>query len=239
MAPQGQSGVRRPRCLPRSRIWALFAFGLASLPGTLAANGEFCPGSPVAVVTEDPAIAKAACRAADAATARFAECGLQMPEQIEIALVNDLPDGCMGVFHCGEGRIDLLPPARMDEVRNSDGAFGRIPTDRYFASVIAHELAHAVYDSAPCPFASCVASAEYFAYNFQIASLPESDRAAVLATRSPQQKVTRDAISAVMLAMAPDRFAVLSYSHAVQRGDWCQQMRDVARGRILFDRERF
>ncbi|MDG4649814.1 hypothetical protein P6F26_15320 [Roseibacterium sp. SDUM158017] len=206
--------------------------------GALAAQPLACPGG--RVFTENAgAEAGRVCEAAARATEQLETCSLTVPAPVTIAMVDALEDDCLGVYHCGERRIEILSQASYTELRaiGAASAFASISDDAFFEGVIRHELAHAALDDLPCPFGSCLAAQEYVAYTMQVFFLPEADRAAFEATSTVEGRVPRDAISRMILLMAPNVFAQRAFQHLMQREDPCAFIGQVARGEVLLDYE--
>ena len=197
-----------------------------------------CPDPRITVPAEDSALADRICDSAAAALERLASCNVTLTRPIEIGLSETLGEHCVGIYHCGEDRIELLAPDRLAEVSEGDGFFQDIPVDRYWDSLVVHELAHAAYDEVPCPFGICLATSEYVARAMQIYSLSPEDRAAFeAAAESDGAKVSWDAINAVMALLAPLQFAADAWAHFNQRPDPCGHMALIMQGSIIFDRE--
>lgn len=162
-----------------------------------------------------------------------------MPEGVTVKFVDTLPEGCVGIFHCGEALISLLPPDLMAKHRAADSAFANVPDEPYFDGVVVHELTHAAYDKVECPFKDCLATTEYAAYAMQIRSLPPDARESFEATSAFDQRVSRDELSAIYYAFSADRFAQKAWLHFTQRDDGCELMKQIMDGAIFYDRERF
>ncbi|MBY6199853.1 hypothetical protein KUV65_00630 [Maritalea mobilis] len=180
-----------------------------------------------------------------AATQRqFDQCGgLTIPEDIEIAINPDLGLNCVGLYHCGEHRIELLPPDTYnnDTAMSATGEFSMITPGAYFESVLRHELAHAAMDDLmECPLPNCLVGQEYVAYALQIEFLPASDRDAFLATQPEVARpISRDELHPMILFMAPGLFARKAWLHFRDRPDPCGFLGQVARGEVLLDYEHF
>ncbi|MCC1493443.1 DUF6639 family protein [Cognatishimia sp. F0-27] len=172
----------------------------------------------------------------DDSLARFEACKLGTWEFVRIDVIDQLEKGCVGLYHCGEHRIELLSPAGLDRAKDDLRTFRNVPSDRLFSSVLHHELAHALYETRPCPYENCLATSEYFAYSQQIAALDPRDRATITARMDFSKPAQRDSINAMILFMAPDAFIATVWVHFTQRPEPCQYWRGILDGRILFDR---
>jgi hypothetical protein len=219
------------------RMAAIAALGGTTLP--LAAEPYACPGGRLLVENAEEH-APLICALSERATAQLASCNLTVPGPVTIAMADDLGEHCVGIYHCGQGRIEIMAPEVYTELRagNARSAFAALPDDVFFESVIRHELAHAALQDMPCPFPACPVGQEYIAYTMQVMFLPEADRAAFEAAAPDEGAVSRDDLSHVMLLMAPDTFARRAWQHLNQQSDTCAFIGQIARAEVLLDRER-
>lgn len=207
------------------------------LVGTSVARADvLCPGTGVSVSGAGPATEARVCAIVEEAAPGLAACGLPLETPLSLTLVDDLPQGCLGLYHCGESRIEILSPDRLAQRRRPGSLFATLPVDSYFDSIVVHELTHAAHDALPCPSGVCLATSEYLAYNMQIMSLAPEDRARVEAAIDMGERVSHDEISAMVLFFSPDAFASRAWAHLNQRGDPCAYLRHVAKGDFTFDR---
>jgi hypothetical protein len=231
--------MRPPRAAARAVALAAAALTAAALAaGAAPAAPTTCPGGRITVDAPEPGLAARICRVAEATAAGLARCGLPLPGRVEISVGADLAEGCMGVFHCGEGRIELRAPKSFAAARSPDGPFATLPERAYYDSVVAHEIAHAAHDAVPCPFGTCEVTGEYVAYASQIATLPEAARRDFLAAALDGGPAGRADLSLVMLKLSPTRFAAAAATHLAAQDDSCATIEAIARGDLLFDRER-
>ena len=217
------------------RVLPIVAF--VSLASPLVANPTTCPNGLVTATTDDPAVAERICNASDHAISLFAMCGFELPEPIEITTLSDVDANCFGVFHCGEGRIEILTPDGMDALMKEDSIFAPISKESFFDSVVVHELAHALYDETKCPYPHCLATSEYFAYSYQIMSFNDEDRAALEAGIDMEQRISRDYVVGILAVMSPDRFTQRVWQHFSQRDDQCAWLGGILSGAIVFDHD--
>ncbi|MHA3978375.1 DUF6639 family protein [Halovulum sp. GXIMD14794] len=182
-------------------------------------------------------LAERVCEAVSRVAPTLEACGVAPDQSIDIVLVDALEAGCVGVYHCGERRIEALSPNALDDSRSRDGAFSSVSLGSYFDSVIAHELAHAAYDSVPCPLKTCRVTAEYIAYAMQVLSLPIADRTAFEAG-IPDLEVSRSDFSTVLLGLSPERFAQDAWRHFSNHPRGCDYIRSLIAGEDFLDRPR-
>ncbi len=210
-----------------------------ALAAPVGAADLACEGVPVTLRAGDAATARQVCDMARAAADELASCNLPLTEPVTLALVDEVHDGCLGLFHCGEGLIDLVAPDRIAGNRSRAGLFAPLPDDVLFRAVLTHELTHAAYEATgACPFAACPATDEYLAYAMTFRTLPDTLRGAVLGKSDVSAPVGRDQISPVMALFAPDSFARTAWLHFSQRPDPCGYVGQIAAGAIVLDRER-
>ncbi len=221
---------------------------------TAAALIGLCLASPLAGETlqcddplfqtsgDDLATLEQTCRAASEARQSLASCGVSLtrPVEIEVTEVVDSEFGpCIGLFHCGEDKIELLSPSAMSEVRDRTGAFAEVSDTAFWESVIAHELTHAAYDTIICPYSSCITTSEYAGYAMQVWSLPKDERERFGLGLDVQTIPRREAFSPATLFFSPDRFALLAWRHFEAQRDPCALMRRIMAGTEHFDSEPF
>ncbi len=217
-----------------------WAFVLIWLMNPTWAESIVCEGTNVSVNAPVSTHSDLTCKAVNHARALFEQCGLPpLADPIRIELVRELKPGCVAIYHCGTDWIEVLEPPLMQARRNSESAFYFLLKEDYFQSVVVHELSHVLFDKAPCPFASCPATNEYFAYALQVMSLSPSERIKFAVNSAIEKKVSRDELSFIILLMAPDRFAQKAWAHLSQQDDKCRFLGQVLDGTVLLDYERF
>lgn len=199
-----------------------------------------CDGLDVTVRDAGPDLG-AICQSLTQAAQDLASCGgLAWHESLEITVVPELPQACLGIFHCSENRIEVMRPADYSGASLfSDGhPFNTIPAEDFFDSLIRHELVHAALVDMPCAFDGCPVGQEFIAYALQIAFLPDDSRA-LFATPPGAAPMPRERLNAITLAMAPDIFAVNAWQYFSERPDPCGFVGSVARGEVVLDFEQF
>lgn len=219
-------------------MWHRIALALVGSLLALAAAAQTvnCPDAPVRVTGDDPGLTQRSCVTAGRMQKLLRNCELPgFDASIDIEIVEDIDAPCLARFHCGEARIEILSLAEMERRWNPLGAFGFLDVEAYFHSVLVHEMAHAIYDLVPCPVEDCVASTEYLAYALQVLSLDLdarqifADRAGIVAP------ITGDELNAILLYVAPERFAQKVWAHLNQQEDRCAYLGRIARGEVFFD----
>ncbi len=213
---------------------------LTALAFPLWADTLSCAPHGISVNYHERSHAMLICEATEQAIALFDQCNVpSLPDKLHIDIVEDLQPGCVGQFHCGQDKIEVLPPEVMEERRDPDGPLRFLPTEEYFQSVVIHELAHAANDEMPCRFEACPVTAEYIAYAMQIMSLKRDARLALFRKSKADRPVSRYELSYMLLLMAPNLFATKVAGHLSQLDDPCAFIGQITAGDIVLDRERF
>lgn len=94
------------------------------------------------------------------------------------------------------------------------------PFDRaHYAGVIAHEVAHAVFDHHIKIRKFSTAPQEYLAHATHLAILPAERRTAIIQAMQVRPWQGGDSVSHIYMAMNPGKFAVKSYLHLTSLAD--------------------
>lgn len=208
--------------------------GLLAAP--LSAQTAACPDPRFSTLNAG-ADAGSICAAAVRATAELSSCNLDVPTPLVIEVSQTLSENCLGLYHCGEQRVEILPRASYAELLAGEysSVFAPVSPAEFFDSIIRHEFAHAALDGMPCPFENCLVGQEYVAYTMQVRFLPEADRAAFLAMNPHDGPVPRDLLNAMTLLMRPNLFARRAWQHLTERPDPCAFIDRIARGEVVLD----
>lgn len=219
----------------RSFLWFLVTIFLL---GTASVHAEtlVCDNGLATVDSHDPKHLPKMCTATDRALAVLDRCALQHPSHVQISVAELENKSCLGLFHCGEGRVEVLSPEEMALRRKDTGLFQHIPPERMFESVIVHEFAHAAMDQTPCPFDACAATSEYFAYSIQLLDFSDEELAPLEETTAEMPTVGYDEINLFIYFMAPSKFVEKVWAHVKERDSICAQLRRVQDGIVLFDK---
>jgi hypothetical protein len=216
------------------------ALGIAMIASTMHAVTADCPTAGVRVEYSDARNADLVCAAVADAVDALALCDLPvLPPRLRVEVVDELADGCVGLYHCGEAWIEVLSPQAMARRRDPDSAFGFLDDAAYFRSVVVHELAHAATADVPCPIGDCVVADEYVAYATQILSLSPAGARSFAESADGSAPASSADLNRLFLRLAPDRFARAVREHLARRDDPCDFIRGLAHRTILLDRERF
>lgn len=198
-----------------------------------------CPGTTVSVIGETAQTAKSLCKNVQHSLDTLTSCNVHLTHPVTVRLRRTLPTGCMGLYHCGDERIELLALEAMEAARDPGNSLAFVDNETYFQSILTHELAHAAFEDVPCPFDHCMATSEYLAHVMQVRSLPAADIARFEAELDMETHVGRDAVNSMIYAMAPDVFLRRAWIHLNQRPDACAYIDAIMQGHVIHDHERF
>lgn len=220
----------------RKRLWVSLIATLVAWP--VGAETVQCSGAPIEVTGASPGLISRTCATATRTEALLKRCGLPaLDGPIEILIVDDAGPDCIAVYHCGEDRIEILAPQEIERQWDPLGAFGFLPIEAYFHSVLVHELSHAIYDRVPCRFETCIATGEYLAYALQVLSLEPQERLDFEARSAIERPISEEELNAFLLYVAPNRFAQKAWAHLMQQDDACAFLGQLARGEVYFDQD--
>lgn len=203
----------------------------ATAPGVAATP---CAGTGVSVAAENADDARFACRGVIEAVDFLAERGfaVRKPVKVEVVESIDVIPGAsvLGIYDPKADVVKVLARSAFSSGTTDDTVLGLPIDDDLYASIFAHEVAHAVIyqnlGGQKLPFAAH----EYLAYAVQLATLSVPERERVLA-RFPGAAFTElEQVSEVVLGMDPDRFAVKAYQHFRKLDD-----QDAVLRRLLAD----
>ncbi|RZW00317.1 MAG: hypothetical protein EX266_14060 [Rhodobacteraceae bacterium] len=202
-----------------------------------ASSAEYsCPGVDVTVENGNGYSARI-CETVERAMSDLEVCNLRVTRPLVVSISDDVGDNCVGMYHCGSDRMEILHPAQLAGQIDDSALFSQLEVLEYFDSIVFHELVHAAYDEVACPFQNCTATSEYLAYALQIRALSSDARDRIGLGEIAREKVRAEAFSAIFAFWAPDKFAVKAWTHLMQRPDPCGYVADLAAGDLFFDSE--
>jgi hypothetical protein len=211
----GRGGFR----LAAAGLVVLLGLIVATAPGVAATP---CTQTRVSVAADNADDARVACRGVVDAVDFLAERGFAVREPVFVEVVEsiDVIPGAslMGIYDPRADVVQVLARSAFSLGTTSSGAIGDtvlgLPIDdALYASVFAHEVAHAVIYQNLGGQKLPHAAHEYLAYAVQLATLSAPNRERVLA-RFPGAAFTElEQVSEMALGLDPDWFAVKAYQH--------------------------
>ena len=216
----------------------LLALGLAvSGPATGHADpARDCDGIDVAVTAPDPALASHVCEVAADQAARLARCGIRQSRPITIAIVpgiEGLPGNCVGAFHCVTDEVEVVLPRTFAERDAPDFIYRGLSPEAAFASVLRHELTHALLEHTTEASPINSAAHEYIASAFQIDAMTEEERATFLLVNGEKPVKSLETLNMFIYGFLPGRFATAAWLHFSDPGNGCAFIEQVIAGEVI------
>ena len=218
-------------------LLCLSAIALGTLGTTAASAATSCDGVQAQIETESAEIAARLCKLVESSVALLADCHLEVPFPLQIHVLPELEDGCLGLYHCGTSQIDVLDPDSFVSAASGKGPFAAIPIERHYDSILTHELAHAAYDDRNCPLETCPVNQEFIAFSMQVWSLADVDQASFEAWGLVGSSEAKAYLTPMMLAMSPERFAAAAWWHFSLHDAPCEYIGAIVAGDVLLDRK--
>jgi len=81
--------------------------------GPVVAAEYPCPDTRFRVISEEEVQARGICAAAARAASVLAACNVPLERPILIEVTDEFNETCLGLYHCGKDRIEILAPAEM------------------------------------------------------------------------------------------------------------------------------
>lgn len=231
----------RARIGRATRSVIVVAAGLAcALPASRAEQAEArearCPSANVIVRVSSSKDMTAICEAAGKALDFLAGQGLDVSHPVRIDVANELPSiadrSAVGCFLRKDDRVVVLSYAEFARHRT----WFELPIDRaLYASLVVHEVAHAV---AACNFRMpkpSLRANEYVAYVTMLSTMPAALRDRVLANYPGTGYDDDVQIDDIIYLMNPMRFGVEVYRHFLKPGNGRDYLWRLLEGKALVD----
>jgi hypothetical protein len=233
----------RPRRLTL-RGWVVATFvaaiglaGAAEPPRDTSTASLACASTTVIVRSPDAGDAEDLCRGAAAATGFFRALGRSTDTPLVLDVVEQLPPDvdrrAVGCFRRRDLRAQVLTYAAFGSRQTWLG----LPVSReLYASVGAHEVAHALTACTAAAHPLSVQATEYVASVVMFGTMHAPSRAAVLALNPDADFESDWDISDVAYGLDPVRFGVGAYRHFLREQDPAGFLRSVLDGSVLGER---
>ena len=217
-------------------LCCLSAVALGPPGPTAAIAATFCGGVEARIETENAELAARLCKVVERSVAFLAECHLDVRLPVQVHVMPEIRDGCLGLYHCGTSRIEVLDPVAFASAISGDGPFAAVPIESFYDSILVHELAHAAYDDRNCPLGTCPVNQEFIAHAMQVRSLSDADRSSFEAWGLIEPSESQNYLTPMMLAMPPERFAAAAWWHFSRQEAPCEYIGAIVAGDVLLDR---
>lgn len=233
----GRPRARRGRGGLGRSVFPLAAAGLSIVVGLIVATAPGVAATPcgetqVSVAAGNADDVRVACRGVAGAIAFLAERGFGVREPVFVEVVESIEvipgASVLGIYDPKADVVKVLARSAFSSGTVGDVVLGLPVDEALYASVFAHEVAHAVIYRNIGRRELSPAAHEYLAYAVQLATLPVAYRQRVLARFPGAVFTDLDQVSEIALGFDPDRFAVKAYQHFRKLDD-----QDAALRRLL------
>lgn len=224
------------RVIAGAMFWGIA--GIAAAPAAAGPHAvDACPNARVTVAGAAPAERDAVCAAAVRAIYRLARCGVAQirPVRVEIAEIVRSPLGTpiFGRFDLGHDIVFLTGFAKMDALVE-DTPYMTLSRDDFHASLVVHEVVHAVMHQNYRRQPASRAAYEYPAYAIQLDSIAEESRARFLLAKAANAADAGLLFNDIVLGLDPFFFAARAYQHFASSFRSCGYLHDLLNGEVDF-----
>jgi hypothetical protein len=202
-------------------------------PSAVVGEPIECGSVGVSVTAPDPAITDLVCNAAEVAARQLDLCGLPLEQPVLVRVLDDFAtnhNNCAALFDCKTMSVDIASPDALKGMISADSPWSQLSMEEYFASVVAHELAHAAFQQAVGDRVVDPTDHEYVAYAMQMQFLSALDRSAIISSFPVKPPVAASELNGIIAFMAPVLFAAKTWTHFTGPVGGCDFVRSLARG---------
>ena len=169
---------------------------------------------------------------------KMSKCGLVLKRALTVEVVDEVKHPCglpvVGKFTAERFSVQVSSPDRCAQASNTEPGWEKIPQEHIHASIVVHEVAHAIFwentKQRPLP----AVAHEYFAYAFQIDSLPEHYREKFLEAYPRGAPIDLGPFNFTYLQMSPPGFAANAYRHLASQNNRCAFIKRIISGAVQF-----
>jgi hypothetical protein len=166
-------------------------------------------------------------------------CGLVQTRPVAVEVVADIshPIGeCLSYFDCALDVIRITEPGTFRAVLQADDPYSRLPVDVLLASLLAHELAHALTAQTAGARQIDIVDQEYIAAALEIEQMDEAWRE-VLVRAAPVSLPPKPGLIDIWIyGMSPRKFATNAWQHFRLEGNGCGLVAQILAGDFSFAR---
>ena len=169
---------------------------------------------------------------------KMSECGLSLRRALTIEVVDEVKHPCglpvVGKFTAENYSIQVSSPSLCAEASKTEPGLAKIPQTYIHGSIVVHEVAHAVFWEETKQRQLPAIAHEYFAYAFQIDSLPEQYRETFLEAYPRAAPTDLGPFNFTYLQISPPGFAANAYRHLASQENRCTFINKIISGAAEF-----
>jgi hypothetical protein len=196
-----------------------------------------CPGSLVEVSGTTSGEHSSTCAAANRALQFLERCGMAPKRPIHVAIQDEVhhPHSGLvfGLFDPAKEVVRIARQARLPKLIKQT-PYAMLPLDAFYASLVVHEVVHALMHQYQSKRATSQAAYEYLAYALQIESMPPAVRATFLEPFNPAEFSSDILLNDFLLFLKPQYFAARAHTLFSRAGDRCTHIQALLKGELAF-----
>lgn len=211
----------------------LINWGFLILASAAYAEPLPCDNPLILVDSEYPVLHKRVCAAVSVALPKLEACYLKQNRPIEFGFGDEISQAgisCLGLYHRGEDRIDLLTPEGFGQAHLQSEFCDSMTMDEHYDSIVVHELTHALLDQSPWQSVARRVDHEYIAYAMQIENMIEPSRGLFIANIGLNGPIEVGYLNEFTLDISPSMFAATAWLHFSSPGNGCEFVGQIVRG---------
>ena len=185
-------------------------------------------------------LAQAACEHLQKAKQLLAECGLEQHDALNVEIADrvDHPayGQCLGYFDTGNNCLKIANPDAYTALLSEKDARAALPPDVVFASIITHEVTHALLMQAPGAKTLGAAEHEFLAAAFEMATMDAKWRDSLLKANPIKSGGSVGLVNPGIYALSPRAFANNAWLLFQKDGNGCDLVQRIVSGAFRFPR---
>lgn len=166
-------------------------------------------------------------------------CGLVQDRPIAVEVMHGIshPIGtCLSYFDCSFDVIRITEPGAFGDALPPDDPYALLPAEVLLASLLAHELAHALVAQTAGDREIDIVDQEYIAAALELEHMDAAWREVLIGAAPVSLPPKPGLIDIWIYGMAPRKFATNAWQHFRLEGNGCALVAEIVAGRFSFAR---
>jgi hypothetical protein len=175
--------------------------------------------------------------AANRALQLFAHCGLAAKRTVHVRIQDEVhhPHSGLvfGLFDPTKEVVRIARRARLPELIKQT-PYATLPLEDFYASLVVHEVVHALMHQHQSKLATSQSAYEYLAYALQIETMPPAVRSTFLEPFKPAEFSSDIMLNDFLLFLKPQYFAARAHALFSRANDRCAHIHALLNGELDF-----